>query len=76
MRDLLLRILVALGTPRRHECWTEPRPLERHNVRGGVPQPTEAPLLGGRYAHAHSPDRGGVEGDIKNREGASAHAGR
>ena len=75
MRRLLLGVLVALGTPRRHGCWTEPMPLERRNVRESVPQSTEA-LLGGRYAHAHSPDRGGVEGDIKSLEGVTAHAGR
>ena len=63
MKPVLLRVLVALGTPRRHGCWTEPM-LERRNVRGSVPQRTEA-LLGGRYAHAHSTGRGGVEGDIK-----------
>jgi hypothetical protein len=59
VRRVLLRVLVALGTPIRHGCWTEPM-LERHHVRGSVPQRTEA-LLGGRYAHAHSPGRGGVE---------------
>jgi hypothetical protein len=75
VRRLLLGVLMALGTPRRHGCWTEPRPLERSNVRGSMPQRNEEPL-GSRYAHVHSPDRGGVEGDIKNREGASAHAGR
>jgi hypothetical protein len=76
VRRLLLKVLVTLGTPRRHGCWTELMPRERGNVRESVPQRTEAPLLGGRYAHAHSPDRDGVEGDIKNREGAIAHAGR
>jgi hypothetical protein len=76
VRRLLLGVLVALGTPRRHGCWTELMPLERRpNVRGSVPQRTEEPLEG-RYDHVHSPDRGGVEGDIKNREGAIAHAGR
>jgi hypothetical protein len=74
VRRVLLRVLVALGTPRRHGCWTEPM-LDMRHVRGSVPQRTEAPL-GGRYAHAHSPGRGGVEGDMKNREEATAHAGR
>jgi len=58
VKPVLLRVLVALGTPRLHGCWTEPM-LERRNVRGSVPQRTEA-LLGGRYAHAHSTGRGGV----------------
>jgi hypothetical protein len=75
VRHVLLRILVALGTPRRHGCWTEPMLLDRRHVGGSVPQCTEA-LLGGRYAHAHSPGRGGVEGNMKTRGGATAHAGR
>jgi hypothetical protein len=62
VKQVLLKVLVALGTPRRHGCWTEPMldRLDRQHVRGSVPQRPEA-RLGGRYAHAHSPGRGGVE---------------
>jgi hypothetical protein len=37
VRRVLLMVLVALGTPRRHGCWTEPM-LERHHLRGSVPK--------------------------------------
>jgi hypothetical protein len=75
VRRLLLKVLVTLGTHRHYGCWTEPMPLERPNVRGSVPQRTEEPL-GDRYAHAYSRGRGAVEGNTKNRLGATAHAGR
>jgi len=74
VKHVLLKVLVALGTPRYHGCWTEPM-LDGRHVRGSVPQRAEAPP-GGRYAHAHSPGRGGVVGDMKNRGEATAQAGR
>ena len=74
VKHVLLKVLVALGTPRCHGCWTEPM-LDGRHVRGSVPRRPEAPL-GGRYAHAHSPGRGGVVGDMKKSGEATAQAGR